>query len=106
MEHQSNKYKILYHKFFVFLPALLIITLITMIYVSYSISYIIPLLQNWNDNIMKNSRDYPFAFTSTNKTSRTKGIFLGITSGFFVILLLLNLLRTIFSDPGYFYIAC
>ena len=102
MEHQSNKYKILYHKFFVFLPALLIITLITMIYVSYSISYIIPLLQNWNDNIMKNSRDYPFAFTSTNKTSRTKGIFLGITSGFFVILLLLNLLRTIFSDPGYF----
>merc|ERR1712032_1361134 len=91
-----------YHKFFVFLPALLIILFIVMIYVSYWFCYILPLLQNWNDNIMKNSKDYPFTITSSNKNSKTKGVVLGLASAIFVTLLAINLLRTIFSDPGYF----
>ena len=73
-----------------------------MIYISYWICYIIPLLQNWNNNVTKNPLEYPFAFTSTNKNSKTKGLTLGLMSGFFVILLSINLLRTIFCDPGYF----
>merc|ERR1712032_1007317 len=100
MEQKSNKYKILYHKFFVFLPALLIILLILMIYSSYFICYIIPLLQNWK--LTKQATDYPFAFTSTSRNSKTKGIFLGISSLIFVVFLSINLLRTIFCDPGYF----
>jgi hypothetical protein len=102
MERKSNNYKILYHKFFVFLPALLIILLIAMIYISYWVSYIIPLIQNWNTNIANNPLQYPFLLTSTNKNSITKGLILGILSLFFVTLLLINLIRTIFSDPGYF----
>merc|ERR1711957_1019081 len=50
----------------------------------------------------KNKNDYPFAFTSSNNGSKAKGLILGLTSGFFVVLLAINLLRTIFSDPGYF----
>jgi len=101
---KSNKFnlKVMYHKFFVFLPALIVIMLILMIYVSYWVSYIIPLLQNWNRHISKTSFDYPFALTSSKHSSRTKGLILGISSGIFVILLFINLLRTIFSDPGYF----
>merc|ERR1712166_1280284 len=83
-------------------PSLLIIMFIAMIYVSYWVCYITPLVQNWNANIMKNSNDYPFAFTSSNNGSKAKGLILGFTSGFFVVLLAINLLRTIFSDPGYF----
>ena len=56
---ESNKFnlKVMYHKFFVFLPALIVIMLILMIYVSYWVSYIIPLLQNWNRHISKTSFD-------------------------------------------------
>jgi hypothetical protein len=102
MEQKSYKNKILYHKFFVFLPALLIISLIAMIYVSYLVCYIIPLLQNWNTNNTNTPFQYPFVLTSTNKNSFSKGIILGILSLFFVTLLSINLILTIFSDPGYF----
>ena len=102
MDQKNSSLRIVYHKFFVYLPVILIIFLITLVYVSYWIFYITPLLQNWNTNVTKNSLEYPFAITSNKKSSRSKGIFLGITSGIFVILLMINLLRTIFSDPGYF----
>merc|ERR1711908_46403 len=102
MEDGKFSLKVMYHKFFVSLPALLVIMLILMIYVSYWVSYIIPLLQNWNVHISKTSIDYPFALTSTRNNSGQKGLILGISSGIFVILLFINLLRTIFSNPGYF----
>merc|ERR1712151_632899 len=102
MEKKSNRLKILYHKFFVYLPVILIIFMIAMIYVSYLFCYILPLIHNWNTNVKDHAIDYPFAVTSSHKTSRTKGIALLITTFILIVLLLVNLLRTIFSDPGYF----
>merc|ERR1712151_1233591 len=102
MEQKSNRLKILYHKFFVYLPVILIIFMIAMIYVSYLFCYILPLIHNWNSNVKDHAIDYPFAVTSSHRTSRTKGIALLITTFILIVLLLTNLLRTIFSDPGYF----
>merc|ERR1712151_411737 len=102
MEDGKFSLKIMYHKFFVFLPALLVIMLILMIYVSYWVSYIIPLLHNWNAHFSKTTLEYPFSLTSTHNNSHQKGLVLGISSGFFVVILMISLLRTIFSNPGYF----
>jgi hypothetical protein len=73
-----------------------------MIYVSFLFSYVIPLLKDWNFETSNKPLEYPFANTSSKKTSRSKGLFLLISSSIFVILLFICLLRTIFSDPGFF----
>lgn len=104
MENKATKATILYHKFFVYLPPLLIIFLIAMIYVSYCVNYLAPLLLDYptEREQIKSLIKYPFELSSSSQTSFTKGLVLGIFTTFFLVILLICLLRTVFSDPGKF----
>jgi len=104
MENKVSKTTIFYHKFLVYLPPLLVIFLITMIYVSYCANYLTPLLLNYNtqEEIIKNFSKYPFALTSSPQKSYVKGVVLTLFTTSFLLILMVCLLRTIFSDPGLF----
>lgn len=104
MESRYPKTAILYHKFFVYLPAFLVLSLIKMIYVSYWVNYLFYLLVDYNQKEidLKNFFNYPFLISSSPYSSFTKGIILAIFSSMFLVLLLISLIRTIFSDPGNF----
>jgi len=104
MEKKANKATIWYHRFFVYLPPILIIFLISMIYVSYWVNYLAPLLLDYNTEkeALKTLIKYPFELSSSPQTSFSKGLILAVFTSLFLIILLISLFRTIFSDPGSF----
>ena len=89
MENKALKRTVLYHKFFIYLPAILLICLISLIFVSYWINNISFLLINYYPPEIKNLNLYPFAVSSTPKTSFTKDVILGSFSFLFLVLLLI-----------------
>lgn len=82
-----------------FLPLLMILFLILLVYVCYLVFYITVLL---NANNYTDDSDYPFSMTSSKDNALIKGICLFIAVTFFFALLMISLGKTVLLDPGYF----
>jgi hypothetical protein len=88
-----------YHKFLIYLPVLLILSLILLIYFTYIFTYINVLINTPKE---LNPESFAFLHTLNPTNAYTKGIWLLYSSLFFVIMLILSILRTVFIEPGYF----
>ena len=93
----SNTTK-LWHNFLIYLPVFLILTMISTIYITYLFTYIAILL-NAENQIPAN---FLLINTSSYNNSKTKGIILRIITLIFVLLLLVSIMKTVITDPGYF----
>ena len=91
-------YNKLYHEFMVFLPVLLLLSLITLIYLTYYYKYIHVLLTSSRYS----NNNFPLSLTTEPLSGSNKGITLLIISTSLLILLLIALLRSVFMNPGYF----
>jgi len=87
-----------YHEFIVYLPVVLLITLIGLIFTTYYFEYLHVLLTSSSYSLSS----FPLALTTDIKSASNKGWSLFIVSTVFLILLLISLFRTVFMDPGYF----
>jgi hypothetical protein len=87
----------------VYLPVVLVCFLITLIYFSYIFTYIVVLL-NPNGNTLKSvlPPDFLLQHTSSPESSHVRGVFLLCFISFFLAILMISILRTVMSDPGYF----
>lgn len=104
METDTSKAKVILYKFSILFPAILLLFLTLMIYVSYWVNYLILLLHDYSSPEMelKQLFKYPFLISSNPKNSFLKGICLAVFLSLFLILFLISILRTILSDPGEF----
>ena len=83
--------------FLLYLPVIIIYSLIIVGYVGYIYTYISVLLnaENYDPD------DFPFQLTSSISSAKKKGLTLLILSTFFIVLLLVSITKTVFMDPGY-----
>jgi hypothetical protein len=86
-----------YHLFMIYLPVLVLCSLILIIYFSYIFTYVL---------VLMNSKQVPqdnFAFSHTSKPTyaQEKGILLLTISSVSIFMLIISLLRTVFMNPGY-----
>lgn len=96
---QENKIPFLtlvYYYFLIYLPVIIILSLVFLVYLGYIFNYVLLLITNNYD-----SEDYPFKLTSSFESAKKKGYLLLILSTIFFTLLLISLLKTIICDPGY-----
>jgi len=84
--------------FLIYLPVIILFSLIIMISLTYFYSYLYVLLTS--DKFSDIS--FPFINTSTRGNGKIKGIVLSAITGTSILLLILSMIRTIFIDPGYF----
>lgn len=86
----------IYHKFFIYLPVVLILFLTSTIYISYYHLYIVPLYNSYQ------SSDLFLSEAVAKKSNETKAtVFLCVVS-ISGALMFMNMLRVIFMDPGFF----
>lgn len=97
MEQQSSK---ILHSFFVYLPVILIVSLIILIYLTYLITYVVVLI-NTPEDLNPEMDPFIFIHTLDPSSAYSKGLGLFIASFFLVVMLLLCLLRTVFMNPGF-----
>ena len=95
----ENKLTKAYHKFLVYLPVLVIVSLISIIYISYLFTYIFVLIKTQSESLENN--DFVFIHTLKPTNAASKGWTLLVISIVLVLMLMLCLLRTVFMDPGY-----
>ena len=95
---EANCLIILYNYFLIYLPVILLITLITIVYSSYFFQYLYILIV-----IDPNDTQNFILYRSTSLNSaKIKGYILFILTFTIFLLMLISLLRTVFADPGYF----
>lgn len=82
--------------FFVYLPMLLILCLMIIVYVAYIFTYITFLI-----NPVEQPNIYPFIHTTTPESGKKRGIVLVSIVTFFFVLTFTSMLRVVFMDPGY-----
>ena len=85
-------------KFLIYLPVILILLMISIIYTTYIFTYIAVLI-NAETQIPAN---FLLINTSNYANAKTKGIILFVVSFFFLCLLLLSIMKTVVTNPGYF----
>ena len=91
-------YNKLFHELIVYLPMILLLILILLIYTTYFFKYLLILIISSEST----TNSFPLILTTDPSLSSNKGIILlSITSVLFV-LLLISLLRTVLTNPGYF----
>merc|ERR1711957_269021 len=93
----SNATK-LWHNFQIYLPVILILSMISIIYFSYLFTYLAVLI-NAENQIPAN---FLLINTSNYYNAKTKGITLLIISAFFLLFLLFSIIKTVVTNPGYF----
>ena len=91
---ENWKFKV-YHNFLIATPVITILSVIAIVYFGYVFTFCIPL-------IYSNKENFSFSLTSSLETAYSKGLSLFIILTIFTIMLMINLLRTVFMDPGYF----
>lgn len=103
-EEEFYKYKktptssYIWNYFILYLPVIIIYSLIFIGYIGYITTYISVLL-----NADKyDSNDYPFQPISDFRNGFKKGLALVILSSLFFVLLLISITKTVFINPGYF----
>ena len=91
-------YVVLYYNFFVGLPVIILLGLISFVYVGYLYSYIFVLwsVENYDET------NFPLILTTSLESSISKGNILFYLITILFILLITSLLRTVFMNPGYF----
>lgn len=95
---KTSKFSYAWNYFLIFLPVIIIYSLILVGYVGYLTTYISILINSSNYD----SSDYPFQSTSDFKNGYGKGLALLILSSIFFVLLLISITRTVFMNPGYY----
>jgi hypothetical protein len=96
---KSPTLKKAFHVFVVYLPVILIFSLIIMIYLTYVFTYVLVLI---NTSPEETISTYVFGNTLNPVRAHTKGVWLFVITLILVLMLLLCFFRTIFMDPGYF----
>lgn len=91
-------YILLYYNFFVYLPVLVLLSLIFLIYFGYYFIYLDVLINADQYDLIT----FPFGMTTEISEAHDKGIYLLIYTTTFFILLVISILRTVFMNPGYF----
>lgn len=91
-------YDKLYHEFMVYLPVILLLFLIMLIFITYYAKFLLVLLTSAEYSLS----NYPLALTSDPTQSTNRGITLTIVTCVLFVLLIIALLRTVFMDPGFF----
>lgn len=94
-----NKCSKFYHLSMVYLPVVLILGIIALIYSSYILIYLKELINTPETSLNTNFFLY---YTSNSQSARSKGLGLLYATIFFVIMLLLSFFKTVFSNPGFF----
>jgi len=89
----------LYYKFLVFLPVILIVSLILLIYFSYIVTYINVLISTPKDTPINS---FLFMHTLSPLHAQKKGYALLIITSILIGMLLLCLFRAVFTNPGHF----
>lgn len=85
--------------FLVYLPVILLVLLILVVYATYFATYLYPLITADPDLPQELFVLNP---TTKLKSAKAKGISLLVISGIFFIMLMISMLMTVFSNPGYF----
>jgi len=86
----------IFHKFRVILPVILILSMITMIYLTYLVTYIAILINaDASDNFLLKG-------TTSFKTAATKGYIFLLLTLTFLVFLIWSIIKTVMTDPGYF----
>ncbi len=96
---ESKWYQSALYSLMVLSPVIAIIILIAIVYFGYIITYCLVLMDYSFD---KNRYNYPFYHTSTSDNAEVKGFWLFVVVSFLLCMMLINMLRAIFMDPGYF----
>ena len=93
-----NSSKKFWHKFLIYLPVVLILAMITMIYITYLITYIGVLITADTTNEIH----FLLKFTTSTSNSKPKGYILLLITFILLILLLFSIIKTVITNPGYF----
>ena len=88
----------LWHNIVVYLPVALILSMITMIYITYTTTYLLVLINSDKTNEV----NFLLNLTTSHKNAKSKGIFLLFLTFFFLFFLLIAIIKTVVTDPGYF----
>lgn len=88
----------LWHKFLIYLPVILILLMVSLIYITYLISYIFILISTDANS----DEVYVLSHTSNPSNALVKGYVLFVMTLIFLIMLVWAILKTVTTDPGYF----
>jgi hypothetical protein len=86
-----------YQNFILYLPVILLLSLILLIYFTYVFLYLRLLL----DSSAYDKLSFPFISTTNLKSATNKGIILLSAMSFMILCLLVSLMRVVVMDPGY-----
>lgn len=87
------------YSFMVLSPVIAIMSLIAIVYFGYIFTYCYVLIDYNIENFKYN---YPFENTSTSESANAKGYILFVTVSICSLFMMINMLRSIFMDPGFF----
>ena len=96
-QFKQNNCSKFYQNFILYLPVILLLSLIMLIYLTYMFFYLRFLL---NSSAYDNT-SFPFISTTNIHIASTKGILLLSFISFLIVCLLVSLIRVVVMDPGY-----